>query len=94
MEIPPSTAIGVRSLRASLPEVLRRAEAGQATTVTRGSRPVARIAPLGEEAPSLDGLVNSGGVIPPRRTSPWRAPEPVPVWAGVRIDQVLRELRG
>jgi len=89
-----SPTIGVRSLRASLPEVLRRAEAGHATTVTRGPRPVARIAPLDEEAPTLAGLVNSGAVITPRRTSPFRAPDPVPVWAGVRMDQVLRELRG
>ena len=42
----------------------------------------------------LERLIGSGSVIPPRRTSEWRSPDPVPVWAGVRIDQVLRELRG
>ena len=26
--------------------------------------------------------------------SDWRPPEPIPVWAGTRIDQALRELRG
>ena len=94
MENSLSPAVGVRSLRSSLPEVLRRAEAGHATTVTRGGRPVARVGPLHEEAPTLAGLVNSGAVVAPRRTSAWRPPAAVSVWAGVRIDQVLRELRG
>jgi hypothetical protein len=55
---------------------------------------VAQLGPLDADAPDLERLIGSGAVIPPRRTSEWRAPEPVPVWAGVRIDQVLRELRG
>jgi hypothetical protein len=33
-------------------------------------------------------------VIPPRRPGTWRAPEPITVWVGTRIDQALRELRG
>ena len=89
-----AATIGVRALRSGLAETIRRVEAGQTITVTHGVRPVARLAPLDEVAPTLAGLVNSGSVIPPRRTSAWRAPGPVPVWAGVRIDQVLRELRG
>ena len=36
----------------------------------------------------------AGAVLAPRRRSPWRAPEPVRVWSGVRIDRALRELRG
>jgi antitoxin (DNA-binding transcriptional repressor) of toxin-antitoxin stability system len=89
-----SRSAGVRELRAGLAEAVRCAEAGERTVVTVGGRPVAQLGPLDADAPDLERLIGSGAVIPPRRTSDWRPPEPVPVWAGVRIDQVLRELRG
>jgi antitoxin (DNA-binding transcriptional repressor) of toxin-antitoxin stability system len=85
---------GIRELRAGLAEAVRRAGAGERTVVTAAGRPVAQLGPLDADAPDLERLIGSGAVIPPRRTSTWRPPEPVPVWAGVRIDQVLRELRG
>ena len=87
-------SIGVRELRAGLAEAVRRAGAGDRTVVTAAGRPVAQLGPLDADAPDLERLIGSGAVIAPRRTSAWRAPDPVPVWAGVRIDQVLRELRG
>jgi len=85
---------GVRALRANLTDAVRRAGAGERTVITTGGRPIAQLGPLDADAPDLERLIGSGAVIPPRRTSEWRAPAPVPVWAGVRIDQVLRELRG
>lgn len=87
-------SIGIRELRAGLAEAVRVAEAGERTVVTVGGRPVAQLGPLDADAPDLERLIGSGAVIPPRRTSDWRPPEPVAVWAGVRLDQVLRELRG
>jgi antitoxin (DNA-binding transcriptional repressor) of toxin-antitoxin stability system len=87
-------SIGIRELRAGLAEAVRRAGAGDRTVVTAGGRPVAQLGPLDADAPDLERLIGSGAVIPPRRTSEWRPPDPVPVWAGIRIDQVLRELRG
>jgi antitoxin (DNA-binding transcriptional repressor) of toxin-antitoxin stability system len=87
-------SIGIRDLRAGLAEAVRRAGAGDRTVVTAAGRPVAQLGPLDADAPDLERLIGSGAVIAPRRTSAWRPPEPVPVWAGVRIDQVLRELRG
>jgi prevent-host-death family protein len=87
-------SVGIRELRAHLTEAVRSAQAGERTVVTVAGRPAAQIGPLDADAPDLERLIGSGSVIPPRRTSEWRAPEPVPVWAGVRIDQVLRELRG
>jgi prevent-host-death family protein len=87
-------AVGVRELRAGLAEAVRRAAAGQRTVVTSAGRPVAQLAPLDADAPDLERLIGAGAVVPPRRTSDWRSPAPVAVWAGVRIDQVLRELRG
>ena len=85
---------GIRELRSELADSIRRAAAGERTVITSSGRPVAQLAPLDAEAPDLDRLIGAGSVVPPRRTSEWRAPEPVTVWAGVRIDQVLRELRG
>jgi prevent-host-death family protein len=87
-------SIGIRELRAGLAEAVRRAAAGDRTVVTAAGRPVAQLGPLDADAPDLERLIGSGAVIAPRRTSTWRPPEPVPVYAGVRIDQVLRELRG
>lgn len=86
--------IGVRELRAGLAEAVRRAGAGERTVVTASGRPLAQLGPLDADAPDLERLIGSGGVIPPRRTGTWRPPAPVAVWAGARIDQVLRELRG
>ena len=87
-------SVGIRELRSGLAEAVRRAGAGDRTVVTAAGRPIAQLGPLDADAPDLERLIGAGGVIPPRRTSEWRAPDPVPVWAGVRIDQVLRELRG
>lgn len=87
-------SLGIRELRAALAESVRSAEAGERTVVTVGGRPVAQLGPLDADAPDLERLIGSGAVIPPRRTSEWRPPVPVGVWAGVRLDQVLRELRG
>ncbi len=86
--------VGIRELRAALAATVRRAGAGQRTVVTSGGRPVAQLGPLDADAPDLDRLIATGAVLPPRRTSAWRAPDAVPVWAGARIDQILRELRG
>ncbi|WP_051063358.1 type II toxin-antitoxin system Phd/YefM family antitoxin [Ilumatobacter nonamiensis] len=85
---------GIRELRAELTDAVRRAAAGERTVVTRSGRPVAQLGPLDADAPALERLIGSGAVLPPRRTSEFRAPDPVPVFAGVRVDQVLRELRG
>lgn len=85
---------GVRELRASLADVVRRAAAGEHVLVTSHGRPVAQVGPLDEAAASLPQLLASGALVAPRRTSTFRAPAPVPVWSGVRIDRALRELRG
>ncbi len=85
---------GVRELRSSLADAVARAASGERTVVTAHGRPVAQLAPLDEAAPDIDRLITAGSLIPPRRTSPWRAPDPVPIWSGVRIDRALRELRG
>ena len=91
---PGNRTSGVRELRADLADAIRRAEAGERTVITSSGTPVAQLGPLDAHAPDLERLIGAGSVIPPRRQSEWRAPDPVRVWAGTRIDQVLRELRG
>ncbi|MFW2333154.1 type II toxin-antitoxin system Phd/YefM family antitoxin [Ilumatobacter sp.] len=89
-----STSIGVRELRATLGDAVRRARAGERTIVTSHGRPIAQVAPLDEAAPDLDRLIAAGALVPPRREGAWRAPDPVSIWSTVRIDRALRELRG
>ncbi len=85
---------GIRDLRGSLAEAVRRAGAGQRTVITAHGRPVAQLAPLDDAAPDIDRLVSAGSLVPPRRIGVWRPPAPVSIWSGVRIDRALRELRG
>ena len=81
-------------MRGSLAQAVRRAAAGERTLVTLHGRPVAQLAPLDEHWGDMSQLVGAGAVLPPRRTSPWRAPVPVRVLAGTRIDVALRDVRG
>lgn len=90
------TTLGVRELRASVAAAVRRAGAGQRLVVTVDGRPVAQLGPLDAVAGhvTLDDLIARGLVVPPRRSGPLRATDPVPVWSGARVDRLLREIRG
>jgi prevent-host-death family protein len=88
------STLPIRSLRAGLAAAVRRASAGERVVVTVGGVPTAVLAPIDEQAPDLARLVAAGAVVPPRRTTPWRPPAPVAVWAGVRLDRALADLRG
>jgi antitoxin (DNA-binding transcriptional repressor) of toxin-antitoxin stability system len=88
--------IGVRRLRAEVAAQVRRAGAGERIVITVDGRPVAQLGPL-EPAPgetSLEDLAAQGQlVLARRRDRP--APEfAMPLWAGTRIDQLVREVRG
>ena len=88
-------SIGVRDLRADLAASLRRAESGERLVVTVGGRPVAQLAPLGDDggAATLDALAARGLVVSPARAD---RPEPaaaIPLWAGARLDRILSEIR-
>ena len=89
--------VGTRELRSDLATHLRRAAAGQRVVVTSGGRALAALGPvdvpLGTDA-TLEALVASGLVVPPRRTGPAPRTTPVPIWSGVRLDRALREVRG
>ena len=88
--------VGVRALRTSLADAVRRAADGERVVVTLGGRDVAQLGPIEPPAAhvTLDLLVAGGQVVPPARTDPAPEPPQIPMWAGLRIDSLLREVRG
>lgn len=88
--------IGIRRLRADVATQVRRAGAGERVVITVDGRPVAQLGPI--EAPAgshtIADLAAQGRILPARRGD--RPPPEVslPLWAGTRIDQLVREVRG
>jgi prevent-host-death family protein len=88
--------VGTRRLRSDLAALLRRAERGERIVVTSGGRPVAQLGPVEPEAGvlTLADLAAAGLVEPASRGD---RPDPamtMPTWAGTRLDQLVREIRG
>jgi antitoxin (DNA-binding transcriptional repressor) of toxin-antitoxin stability system len=98
-----ASRLGSRELRASLSRSLRRAAAGERIVITDGGVPVAQLGPLDSPGQStMDELVARGLVVPPRRSQPLNTTplnttrvidSPIEVWSGVRLEQVVRDLR-
>ena len=91
--------IGIRQLRADLAAHVRRAAGGETTVISIGGAPAAALGPLTTsdepaDAARLSSLVASGGLIAPRRPDGRTAGGTVSTWANVRIDRLLREIRG
>lgn len=75
---------------------MRRAGAGERLLVTVDGRPVAQLGPLEpvDEQLTLEDLAARGQIVLARRAD---RPEPtfsMPVWAGTRLDHLVREVRG
>ena len=88
--------VNIRELRRDLAARVRRAAGGERLVITVGGRPVAQLGPIGADSGqvTLDDLTARGLLLPARRRD---QPEPefvLPMWAGTRIDQLLREVRG
>ncbi|MFV0316045.1 MAG: type II toxin-antitoxin system Phd/YefM family antitoxin [Microthrixaceae bacterium] len=88
--------VGIRDLRANLASFARRAGQGERIVVTVGGEAVAQLGPLdpGASQPTLEDLAARGLINVARRPD---RPEPafsMPMWAGTRMDQILREVRG
>jgi len=86
----------VRELRAGVATAIRQAGAGERFVVTVDGRPTAQLGPLegADNSVGIDDLVAAGLLVAPRRVGPPRDSEPLPAWAGARLDRLLRELRG
>ncbi|MEP7045150.1 MAG: hypothetical protein ABI949_00645 [Ilumatobacteraceae bacterium] len=91
--------IGIRQLRADLTAHVRRAAGGETTIISIAGAPAAALAPLATRDDAsgtahLSSLVVSGALIPPRRPDGRVAEGTVSTWANVRLDRLLREIRG
>ncbi|MCU1361699.1 MAG: hypothetical protein JWN99_2988 [Ilumatobacteraceae bacterium] len=94
-----AASIGIRELRADLAAHVRRAANGEPTVVSVGGRPAAALVPIAMSdepgtGPHLSSLVASGGLIAARRTDGRLPTGTVAVWGNVRLDRLLREIRG
>lgn len=97
-------AIGIRDLRADLAAHVKRAAGGEPTVVSIAGRPAAALVPLSamHDAGAGDtsgdaqraSLVASGALVPPRRADGRLPDRHVTVWGNVRLDRLLREIRG
>jgi prevent-host-death family protein len=88
--------MGVRELRANLAAVVRRAGSGERVVVTVDGEPVAQIGPVEptDSRLTIHDLAARGLIVPARRPD---RPEPsfvMPMWAGSRIELLVREVRG
>jgi antitoxin (DNA-binding transcriptional repressor) of toxin-antitoxin stability system len=86
--------LGVRELRADLAARVRSAAAGETTVVTVNGRPAASLGPLTQAADGMAHLVAAGALLPPRRSDRQVPARTVTVWGTVRLDRLLREIRG
>ncbi|MSO59846.1 MAG: hypothetical protein EXQ63_05930 [Ilumatobacteraceae bacterium] len=87
--------IGIRQLRQSLAAAVRRAKTGERVVITIDGEAVAQIGPIESltHGITLTELIARGLVIAPRRRIEHIARDPVALYAGVRIDRALQEIR-
>ena len=88
--------LGVRELRNNTATALRRAQLGERIIVTVAGRPVAQLGPIETAGPelTLDDLAARGQLTLPRTTDRSAPAIAVAVWAGFRLDRLLRDIRG
>lgn len=85
----------MRELRTHLAAQVRRAADGERVVITVDGRPVAQLAPLEPTgAPTLAELAAAGLVDPPRRAERSEPPTTIDTPVDIRLERVLREVRG
>jgi prevent-host-death family protein len=87
--------LGIRELRNATASAVRRAGSGERILITVDGRPVAQLGPIepGDDTVTLEDLAARGLVALPRRADRNSSGMAVPVWAGFRLDRLLRDLR-
>jgi prevent-host-death family protein len=81
--------MGIRELRDSLTQAIRRVRAGETIEVTHAGVPVALLVPV--PAGGVDRLIAEGRATPPRR--PLVLSEPHPSESGLTTEEILAEDR-
>lgn len=87
--------VSVRQLRNDVSRILRRVRAGERLIVTSNGVAVAEIGPLQDRAsrPTLEELIASGKVIPPRTRAKPRPARPTRFSGPMTTGQILEEHR-
>jgi len=87
--------IGIRELRNYASRVVRRAKAGERIVITVDGVPAAEIGPVAEGTGkrTLEALIATGQVIPPRSCAPPQPARPIRAPAGRTTTEILREQR-
>lgn len=88
--------LGVRELRKAVSAAIRRAASGERIVITVDGRPVAQLGPLEptDGRVTLEDLAARGQLVLARRDDRPVPEFSMPLWAGTRIDQLIREVRG
>lgn len=88
--------LGIRELRTQLAQQVRRAHDGERIIITVDGRPIAQLGPIEpvDADITLADLSARGLITPPHRPDRPPADFRLPLWAGARLDQILREVRG
>jgi prevent-host-death family protein len=91
----PMERIALRELRNHASRVVRRASSGERIIITVDGVPTAQIVPLDTASlpPTLEDLVSQGRLIAPRTTTPAPATAPMPGRQGVRLSDIVDDLR-
>ncbi len=86
----------MRELRGDLATAVRRAGAGERLIVTVDGVPVAQLGPLDplDGNPTIEDLAGRGLIELARRPDRPAPTFSMPMWAGTRIDRLVREVRG
>ncbi len=92
---PTMQRIALRELRNQASQVVRRARAGERLIITVDGVPTAEIGPIGAavRAASLEELIATGAVVPPRVRTPPPPPRPARTPSGRSSTDVLVEAR-
>ncbi|MGH8923284.1 MAG: type II toxin-antitoxin system Phd/YefM family antitoxin [Acidimicrobiia bacterium] len=86
--------IGIRELRNRVSEVIRRVHGGERIIITSNDLPVAELGPVtGGRTNTIEDLAEAGLIRLPRSQNRRPAPPPVKARNGVRIIEVLEDLR-
>jgi prevent-host-death family protein len=89
-------SLGIRELRSNLAAAARRAEAGERVVITIDGEPVAQLGPVEptDNRLTIHDLAARGLIATARRPDRPRPEFAMPMWAGTRVDQLVREIRG
>ena len=86
------TRIGIRELRDTLTQTIRRVRNGESIAVTHDGEPVALIVPYHDDR--LARLIAEGKVRPPLRPTTYPLPEPAEQTGAISASEALADDRG